>query len=95
MDVDIIIRRGMWSADGERVWAWRPSSWQVLSLCLDEAQVTVTQKPVSPGRARRKPLTPLAQGMSMFRVRLARSAVSNHEARIDWNIDERPNFLNP
>src|SRR5579871_272883 len=29
--------------------------WQVLSLCLDEAQVTVTQKSVSPGRARYKP----------------------------------------
>jgi hypothetical protein len=43
--------------------------WQVLSLQIDDvgpsgptrrdAQVTVTQKPVSPGRARYKPLTPL------------------------------------
>jgi hypothetical protein len=33
-------------------------SWQVLRLRFDEAQATETQKPVSPGRARDKPLTP-------------------------------------
>src|SRR5579871_2562777 len=32
--------------------------WQVPGLRFDDAQVTVTQKPVSPGRVRDKPLTP-------------------------------------
>jgi hypothetical protein len=35
-----------------------PYQWQALSLCLNEAQATVTQKPVSPGRARYSLLTP-------------------------------------
>ena len=32
--------------------------WQVPSLRFDDAQATVTQKSVSPGRARHSPLTP-------------------------------------
>ena len=43
------------TADGEGVLCWPgalPSQWRVLSLGFDDAQVTVTQKPVSPGRAR-------------------------------------------
>ncbi len=39
-------------------------------LADDDLQVTVTQKPVSPGRARYKPLILIAQGMSMFRLHL-------------------------
>src|SRR5262249_10780878 len=44
-------------ADGEGVWAWRPNGrCQACGLMIP--QVTVTQKPVSPGRARHSPLKP-------------------------------------
>ena len=57
-------------ADGEVVWSWRPKSGAKLGGCvlrqpartLDIRQVTGAIELVSPGRARRKPLKPSAQG---------------------------------
>ena len=57
------------------MWAWRPSGrCQVRRLAMSaltgatrrDLQVTVTQKPVSPGRARHKPLTPLRRECRCF-----------------------------
>ena len=57
-------------ADGEVVWSWRPKSGAKLGGCVsrqparapDIRQVTGAIELVSPGRARRKPLKPSAQG---------------------------------
>jgi len=62
-------------ADGQGVWAWRPSG-RCQAYASDDVgpsgptrrnvKVTVTQKPVSPGRARYRPLTPLRRECRCF-----------------------------
>ena len=50
-------------ADGEAVWSRRPDAGVKLATMPGIAPVMVTTKPGSPGRARRKPLKPIAQGV--------------------------------
>jgi hypothetical protein len=49
-------------ADGEVVWSWRPLAGVKLATMLCIVPMTVTQTSRTPGRARRKPLKPLARG---------------------------------
>jgi hypothetical protein len=48
-------------ADGEGVWSWRPLAGA--KSADDDQRTTVTEKSWTPGRARRKPLKPIARGM--------------------------------
>jgi hypothetical protein len=59
-----VVRRATPAADGKGVWARRPSG--RCQACASMTQVTVTQKPVSPERARDKPLTPLRRECRCF-----------------------------
>jgi hypothetical protein len=53
-------------ADGEVVWSWRPLAG--VKSASDDPQMTVTKTSWTPGRARRKPLKPIAQGMPVIRL---------------------------
>ena len=53
-------RRAAQLADGEDVWSWHPLAGAKSDG--DDRQTTVTKKSWTPGRARSKPLTPIAQG---------------------------------
>jgi hypothetical protein len=54
-------------ADGEGVWSWHP--WAGVKSANDDLQTTVTKRSWTPRRARNKSKT-IAQGMSVFRLRL-------------------------
>jgi hypothetical protein len=56
------------AADCEGVWSWRP--WAGAKSVEAIPQATVTMRSRTPGRARTTPLKTIAQGMSMFRLRL-------------------------
>ena len=49
-------------ADGEAAWSWRPLAGVKLASMLCIAPMTVTKTSRTPGRARRKPLKPIACG---------------------------------